>query len=161
MSKYFEEALGNMVRNASSGDAIRHLADLGMNIYEISDRLTFPTPLATIRDIVWKHYLDTGIISVDDPSNKKQVEVSYVEDYDKYGRKSFRRIEKEVEADKREYVKLDFGRLIYKDKSAFETSLSGLEKSDRDYIQSLPWPLTEVWHVKNERMERIMKNMKI
>jgi len=161
MSKYFEEALGNMVRNVSSGDAIRHLADLGMNIYEICDKLTFPTPVATVRDIVWKHYLDKGIVSLEDPSNRKNIEISYVEDIDKYGRKSFRRVTKELEADSREYIKIDFGRKIYQDKAAFEASLSILEKSDRDYIMTLPWPINDVWHVRNERMERILGKYKL
>ena len=161
MSKYFEKALGNMVRDVSSGDAIRHLADQGMNVYEISEQLTFPTPLTTIRDVVWKYYLDTGIISIEDPSTRKCVEVTYVEDYDKFGRKSYRRVEKKLEIDKRKYVKVDFGKSIYADKMAFEDAIAGLEQSDRDYILSLPWPISEVWHVQNDRMDRIMNNMKL
>ena len=44
---------------------------------------------------------------------------------------------------------------IYKDKAGFEKKLEILSPKDREYILGLPWPLTTVYHVADERMIRI------
>ena len=119
----------------------------------------FPTPVERIRDTVWKHFIDTGVILLDAPSAESQKRVTYEKVQDSLGRTSFKQVVVE-DNEAREYVEIDFGKKIYKDKNAFEKSLEALSPEDRQYILDLPWPLTNVWHVKNERMERILKKLK-
>ena len=157
--KYFKKALADFTLDFASGDAIRALADKGYSVTEIHKRLDFPTPIEKIRDTVWKHYIDTGVILLEEPSdNSPKKRVTYEKVQDSLGRTSFKQVIVEDE-DVKEYVELDFGKRIYKDRKAFEKSLEVLSLENRQYILDLPWPLTNVWHVKNERMEKILKKI--
>lgn len=157
--KYFKKALADFTLDFASGDEIRALADKGYSVSEIHKRLDFPTPVEKIRDTVWKHFIDSGVILLDAPSAESQKRVTYEKVQDSLGRTSFKQVVVE-DNEAREYVEIDFGKKIYKDKNAFEKSLEALSPEDRQYILDLPWPLTNVWHVKNERMERILKKLK-
>lgn len=91
--KYFIQALSNFMFETASGGAIRHLADHGYTVGEILERLDFSTPLERIQDTVWKHFLDKGILLLDEPGmGKKQEAYEFVAEYDNYGRKTFRRV---------------------------------------------------------------------
>ena len=158
--KYFKKALADFTLDFASGDAIRALADKGYSVTEIHKRLDFPTPIEKIRDMVWKHYIDTGVILLENPSDSlPKKRVTYEKVQDSLGRTSFKQVITE-DNEAREYVEIDFGKRIYQNKNAFEKSLEALSPEDRQYILDLPWPLTNVWHVKNERMERILKKLK-
>ena len=157
--KIFKKALADFTIDFASGDAIRALADKGYSVSEIYKRLDFPTPVEKIRDTVWKHFIDTGVILLDAPSAESQKRVTYEKVQDSFGRTSFKQVVVE-DTETREYVELDFGKRIYQNKNAFEKSLEALSPEDRKYILDLPWPLTNVWHVKNERIERILKKLK-
>ena len=79
MSKdYFQSALADFTGDVASGDAIRHLADLGYSIDEIHERLDFPTPKEKIASTVWKHLLRTGVVCLEEPDGKPREKVSYV-----------------------------------------------------------------------------------
>lgn len=156
---YFKKALADFTIDFASGDAIRALADKGYSVSEIHKRLDFPTPVERIRDTVWKHFLDTGVILLEKPSAESQKRVMYEKVQDSLGRTSFKQVIVE-DNEAREYVEIDFGKRIYQNKNAFEKSLEALSNEDRQYILDLPWPLTNVWHVKNERIERILKKLK-
>ena len=41
--KAFEQTLTNFMNDFASGDAVRHLADAGLTVTEITKRLAFPT----------------------------------------------------------------------------------------------------------------------
>ena len=157
--KYFKKALADFTLDFASGDEIRALADKGYSVSEIHKRLDFPTPVEKIRDTVLNHFIDSGVILLDAPSAESQKRVTYEKVQDSLGRTSFKQVVVE-DNEAREYVEIDFGKKIYKDKNAFEKSLEALSPEDRQYILDLPWPLTNVWHVKNERMERILKKLK-
>ncbi|MBP5494721.1 MAG: hypothetical protein J6X97_06460 [Lachnospiraceae bacterium] len=157
--KYFKKALADFTIDFASGDAIRALADKGYSVSEIHKRLDFPTPVEKIRDTVWKHFIYTGVILLDAPSAESQKRVTYEKVQDSLGRTSFKQVVTE-DTELKEYVEIDFGKRIYQNKDAFEKSLEALSPEDRQYILDLPWPLTNVWHVKNERMERILKKLK-
>ena len=152
----FQNALKNFMNDFASGDAVRHLADQGLTVTEITRMLSFPTKKELVAEMVWKHYLDTGKIRLSAPENGTVKKVRYVKDEGPYGRTSLRQVIEEVPAPEVEYVAVDFGRQIYKDKAAFLKKLEGLSDKDKEYIMDLPWPLEIVWHVKDERMERIL-----
>ncbi len=91
--EYFRQALANFTFETASGGAIRHLADHGYTVDEISKKLDFPTPMDRIRNTVWKHFLDKGILLLDEPgTGAKQEAYDFVAEYDSWGRKSFRRV---------------------------------------------------------------------
>ena len=88
---YFRNALSDFTFEAASGGAIRHLADLGYTVKQISEKLTYPTPYERVRKTVWQHLLDTQIVLTGEPGNGKQCgKAVYKMEYDKYGRASFR-----------------------------------------------------------------------
>ena len=57
------------------------------------------------------------------------------------------------------YVECDFGKRLYQNKEEFLKSLSVLDEEEKDYILGLPWPLTKVWHVKNEKFAKIITKL--
>lgn len=91
--EYFRQALSNFTFETASGGAIRHLADRGYTVGEIAKKLDFPTPLERIQDTVWKHLVDRGILLLEEPgTGKKQEAYDFIAEYDRFGRKSFRRV---------------------------------------------------------------------
>lgn len=59
---YFQTALANFTFDVASGGAIRHLADLGYTVTQITKRLDFPTPYDRVQQTVWEYFLQTGIL---------------------------------------------------------------------------------------------------
>ncbi|MCR4618410.1 MAG: hypothetical protein K5669_09550 [Lachnospiraceae bacterium] len=158
--KYFDKALSNFTNDFASGGAIRHLADKGFTVKEIHDRLDFPTPVSKISETVWNHFLEEGIILLEDPlTGTSKGKVRFEKVQNKYGKTSFKRVTETVENQDAKYIKCEFGKFIYKDKKGFEESLMILDKRDREYIMGLPWPIGPVWHIADERMTRIENAM--
>ena len=155
-NRYFNKALSDFTLDVASGGAIRHLTDLGYTVDEIKNKLDYPTPYKVVQNIVWKHLIDKGVISLEMPdSSGFKEKVTFVKDYDEFGKSSFRRVIEYEKVEAKEYVACDFGKRIYKDKVAFENELSCLSEKDKEYILGLPWPLVTVYHVLDERMKRI------
>lgn len=91
--KYFKKALSDFTFEMASGGAIRHLADRGYTVGEIVKMLDFPTPYERVGEMVRRHFLETGVLLLDEPTKKAVPEkYEYVADYDEYGRKSFRKV---------------------------------------------------------------------
>ncbi len=156
--EYFNKALSNFINDFAGGDAIRHLSDNGFTVKEICGRLDYPMSSSKVGEIVWKHYLNEGIICLEEPKEGAVAEkVEYVKEQDSFGKTSFRRVVKSVKNTGSKYICVDFGKRIYKDKEGFEKALDILGTGDKDYILGLPWPVQPVWHVLDERMERITK----
>lgn len=157
-NKYFARALSNFINDFASGDAIRFLADKGMTVREIHDSLEYPTSMKRVQETVWKHLLDKGVLSLEDPHGPLEKE-SFVIDRDRYGRETFRRVIQKVERPDQDYIRCDFGRQKYQDPLTYEKKLQQLNRKDREYLEGLPWPLTSVWHAADERMRRIAEIM--
>lgn len=88
---FFRNALSDFTFEAASGGAIRHLADLGYTVRQISEKLTYPTPYERVRGAVWQRLLDTKVVLTQKPgSGKEQTKAEYTIEHDKYGRTSFR-----------------------------------------------------------------------
>lgn len=155
---YFAAALNDFASDVAYGDSIRSLAKKGMTVAQISQNLTYPLGLDKVGEIVWKYYIQAGIILLDKPTENmiNATQIKYVIDRDKYGRKSYRRVEEVIPGDKREYVPCDFGKNMYSDKDKFSAFLNMLDPGDKEYIIGIPWPLTTVYHIKDDRMARII-----
>ncbi len=95
-SKYFQKALSDFTYEAASGGAIRHLAALGYTARQISEQLTFPTPFGRVQQELWKNLVDMKVILLEEPgSGRQKARVSYVREYDKFGRAAFRQVVEE------------------------------------------------------------------
>lgn len=91
--EYFQSALADFAFDMASGSAIRHLADLGHTGTEIIKMLDFPTPYDRIVKTMRKHFLDTGVLLLEEPGQGNPHEsYTYVTEYDRYSHKSFRRV---------------------------------------------------------------------
>ena len=127
-NKYFNQALSDFVNDVAYGGAVRHMADLGYTVRQIVDALDFPAPTARVGAIVWRRYLEQGIILLERPEQSPAVrKVSYVKEYGKYGSVHFRQVVEEVECTNKEYYPCDFGRKRYQDGGAFQKELECLE----------------------------------
>ena len=153
----FQQAVRNFAHDLASGDAVRHLADRGLTVTEITAQLAFPTKKELVTEMVWKHYLNTGWIRLEEPTGGTVRKVSYVTEEGIFGKTSLRQVVEEIPAPAEGYVRCSFGRELYRDREAFLKRLERLSASDREYILDLPWPLTDVWHVEDERMKRILQ----
>ena len=165
-NQFFKAALNDFTADFAAGGAIRVMADKGYSVQKIHDRLDFPLPLERVRGLVWKHYLETGVILEEEPECISPKErITYVKVQDEYGRSSFKQVVEKVEGKPgeesrrgaKEYVAIDFGKRLYQDKKGFEKALESLSEEDREYVLGLPWPIKTVWHVKDERMGRILE----
>lgn len=91
--EYFKKALADFAFDAAAGDAIRHLADLGLSVAQIAEKLNYPVKEEKIGKVVWEHFLKNGRILREEPGNGKlSEEYTYVTTYDAYGKKSFQRV---------------------------------------------------------------------
>lgn len=91
--EYFKKALSNFTFETACGGAIRHLADSGYTVKQITKQLDFPTSYERVQKAVWDRLLDTGVICLSPPgSGKSSEKTEFVKDYDKYGKVSFRRV---------------------------------------------------------------------
>lgn len=160
MGKEFNNALGNFITDFAGGGAVRHLADTGLTVSEIVAKLDYPLPAPKVADIVWQHFVNTGVISLDEPKGCVE-KVSYVKEQDQFGKTSMRRVVEKIDMSEAQYIMLDFGKRLYDNPEEFKKSLSVLSDKDVDYILSLPWPLSPVYHVLNDRMERIARALSI
>ena len=154
---YFQKALSKFMIEFAAGNAIRALADKGYGVEEIHERLSFPVPKKAIGELAWAHFLDNGTICLYDPKEQpERIVTSYEKVQNSIGKVSFQQVRKKVVLTG-EYVPCDFGKRLYQDQETFRKELEMLGAKDRDYVLGLPWPLQIVWHVKDERMERIIK----
>lgn len=88
---YFRNALSDFTFEAASGGAIRHLADLGYTVKQISEKLTYPTPYERVRRAVWQHLIDTQVVLTQEPgSGGQRRKAAYTVEHGKFGRASFR-----------------------------------------------------------------------
>ena len=156
MGKEFNNTLSNFIKDFADGGAIRHLADLGYTVSEIMPQLDYPIPKESVAKIVWEHYINTGIISLEEP--KASIEkISYIKEQNEYGKSSFRRVIEHIDTKEIKYKKVDFGKRIYQNPQAFNESLDKLSMSDKNYVLDLPWPNSDVYHIENDRIKRILE----
>lgn len=159
--KYFQNALHNFTKDVANGGAIRHLWNVGYSVSQIIKQLDYPANFEAVQNVVWEHLLSSGVISLEEPENpKEQTEVSYVKEYDKYGRTSFRRVV-EIRASKEEtsYIPCDFGLMMAEDKEMYQNMLNCLDERQREYIMDIPWKRQRVYHRANQQMREIAERL--
>lgn len=158
--KEFNKALSNFINDAAAGGAVRHLADMGYSISQIADNLDYPISKEKIAGYMWEYFVNTGKICLEEPKQTKDI-ASFVKEQDSYGRISFRRVTKTVDNSDKQYVKCEFGKLLYKKDEEFLKVLQALSVDDREYIELMPWPLNPVYHECDDRLNRIKSKLKL
>ena len=67
--EYFKKALAGLAFDTAAGDAIRHLADIGLTVAQIAEKLDYPVKEEKIGKIVWEHFLKRGHIRTEEPGS--------------------------------------------------------------------------------------------
>lgn len=80
---YFTDALSNFTTEIAYKDAIRRLYDKGLNTDEIKAQCLYPVTDEIIKNVI-KDY----------EKSKSSPKAEYVEDINKYGKKTFRKVTK-------------------------------------------------------------------
>lgn len=154
MDNEFNKALNNFINEFSCGREIRHLADLGYSAKDIKERLLYPVSIEIIRKEYTRHLLNKGILSFDGLGNGNMC-YEYVQEQDEYGKRTYRRIEKHVEAvgeDTKEYVKIRFTRSGKLKNELYEY----LNQKQISYLESIDWTLGMRFHCKNDVLTAIV-----
>lgn len=180
---YFKNALSNFTFEAACGGAIRHLADLGYTVKQITEQLNFPTSCERVQKTVWERLLSTGVVRLTPPGDGEIIEkTEFVKEYDKYGKVSFRKINlpvskrdaiffKESYFDSQNdfssflmdkcvqngqsasYMSCDFGLINAKE---FQEQLQLLNEKQQEYLTGLPWVPQLCYHRLDCRMQEIL-----
>lgn len=159
MSREFGQALSDFTFDVACGGAIRHLAGLGFTAKEVHTRLSFPVSYERVRQAYTKYLLDTGVLLREHPGSgcaAGRKTYTYVQEEGKYGKKSFRRVEKEPEAEEceeRVYAACDFGKLKLPDGFA----ALGLDVKQQEYLEGICWEKRTMYHLMNDRMRGIVE----
>lgn len=82
---YFSEALSNFTSEFAYKKAIQHLHDIGYSVSEIAKRLDYPLSQERIAEVIGEYEREK-----ESPKNG----CTFVQDTDRFGRKSFRKIKK-------------------------------------------------------------------
>ena len=91
--KYFQNALADFTVDFAAGGAVRVMADKGYTVCEIKEKLDYPLSKTKIAELVWKHYLETGVIRLTPPEEESAPKrVHYEKVQDRFGKTSFRQV---------------------------------------------------------------------
>ncbi len=186
---FFQNALTNFTNEAANGGAIRHLTDMGYSTKQIMERLDFPASFERVQKEMWNRLIETGILLLEEPDGTTGKKVSYVREYNEYGRASFRRVSEPqrsggpirwkeitvrrdpealwdmlreklaVNGEDASYVSCDFGLLEHREPGRFEELLQKLDEAQREYLRDLPWVDRRVYHRLDERMRSVLMRL--
>lgn len=88
----FQKALSDFTFDVACGGAIRRLADSGYTWKQIMERLDYPVTEERVRNTLYRHLCDTGVILEKSPEEElPETKPEYVLEYDAYGKPSYRR----------------------------------------------------------------------
>jgi len=78
---YFTDALTNLTTQVAYKDAIHRLYDKGLSVEEIIETCTYPVNETIVNNVIQEYEL-----------SKEKPKSTFIEEYDKYGRKTYRKI---------------------------------------------------------------------
>lgn len=150
--KYFREALADFVHDAASGDAIRHLCDLGYTTDAIMKQLTFPTPRERVEKTVYRHLTERGILRESLPENAREISTEGLSE-----RALWALLQKEIlrSGEENVYVSCPFGTIRRDREAHLSRMFSCLTGREREYLLGIPWKPAVMYHRLNSRMMEI------
>ena len=171
---YFEQALANFTFETACGGSIRHLADHGYTVSQITGMLSYPASYEQVQNAVFDYFCSTWILLREEPEyDRTEERTDYVLEYDQYGKASFRRVT--AKADRKKICSKesrflsgypeDFSRMLTEKISDNGESfsyiscdfglLSGdqraaalacLDSRQKEYIAGIPWKPVRMYH---------------
>lgn len=150
--KYFQEALADFMHDAASGDAIRHLCDLGYTTDAIMRQLTFPTPRERVEKTVYRHLTERGILREALPENAREICTEGLSE-----RELWALLQKQIakSGEENSYVSCPFGTIRRDREARLFKMLSCLTGREREYLLGIPWKPAVMYHRLNSRMLEI------
>lgn len=154
---YFQEALADFMHDAASGDAIRHMLDLGFTTDAIMARLNFPTPRERVEKTVYRYLTEQGILLEKlpvPPESLREVKMETASGKKDGQARLYHMLRGRIQENGEEnsYAACPFG-LIRRDRAQRLAKLfSCLTAREREYLLGIPWPPQIVYHRLNSRM---------
>lgn len=150
--KYFQEALADFMHDAASGDAIRHLCDLGYTTDAIIRQLTFPTPRDRVERMVYRHLTERGILLEALPEHAREICVEGLSERDLWAL-----LQKQIAINGEEnaYVSCPFGTIRRDREARLQKMFAPLTGREREYLMGIPWKSAVMYHRLNSRMMEI------
>lgn len=185
-NNYFKRALSDFAYDAACGAQIRHLAELGYTVPQMMEELDFSIPFEKVRKTATEHLRKTGILLLERPDIASPLKTTFIKEYDRYGRPSFRRVvEKEADTsevqwqehtyslDEPEGMRSFLNRKIEEngeessyiscdfglDNQKLPKSLTILGEEQQNYIQGILWEKSRMYHRLTPRMEEIISRL--
>ncbi|EET60540.1 hypothetical protein BRYFOR_07357 [Marvinbryantia formatexigens DSM 14469] len=151
-SKYFQEALADFMHDAASGDAIRHLCDLGYTTDAIMRQLTFPTPRERVEKTVYRHLTERGILLETLPENAREISTEGLQE-----KELWVLLQKQIARNGEEhlYVSCPFGTIRRDREARLQKMFAPLTGREREYLTGIPWKPAVMYHRLNSRMLEI------
>lgn len=185
-NNYFKRALSDFAYDMACGAQIRHLTDLGYTAAQIMGELDIFVPFEKVRKTATEHLRKTGILLLERPDIVSPLKTTFIKEYDRYGRPSFRRVvEKEADTsavcwqehiyfpDETEGIRSFLNRKTEEngeelsyiscdfglDEQKTAESMSVLEKCQREYIAGILWENLRMYHRLTPRMKEIISRL--
>lgn len=83
--RFFREALAGFVSETAYVGAVRHLHDLGYTVEQIRKDLFYPVSVRQIEEVIADYEAE---------KHSPERDYEYIQETDRYGKKSFRRVKK-------------------------------------------------------------------
>ncbi|MDO4344001.1 MAG: hypothetical protein Q4C50_04270 [Eubacteriales bacterium] len=152
---YFQEALSDFMHDAASGDAVRHLVDLGYGTEDIMAALDFPTPRSRVEKTVYRYLLEKKVLLEDLPLAREDMKPVNEKVFSEARLCWKLREYIQKNGEEQSYVACPFG-MIRKDRKArLEKMFSCLTARERNYLLGIPWEPKMTYHRLNSRMLEI------
>lgn len=185
-NNYFKRALSDFAYDVSCGAQIRHLADLGYTTARIMEELDISVPFEKVRKTVTEHLYRTGILFLERPDIVSPVKTTFVKEYDRYGKASFRQVvvkeadtpevcwqERIYSLDSKERIRSFLNRKTEEngeelsyiscdfglDNQKLAESLTMLEEDQQNYLQGILWEKSRMYHRLTPRMKEIISRL--
>lgn len=170
---YFKNALSDFAYDMACGAQIRHLTDLGHTVSQIMEELDISVPYQRVQKTVNEHLQKTGVLTAAKPDAILPTKATFVREYDKYGRASFRK----VVTDKGQAPAVHWQEHVYEpaadgklldfltvkteangenasyiscdfgiERQKMEESMKVLKRRHQEYIQGILWEKARMYH---------------
>lgn len=157
MSSAFNDSLNSFVTDVAYKGSIRHLTDLQYSPTKIQKTISYPVSMEIIGKVMLEYLLEQKVVVNELPEPDVCLSRDeFVESFDSFGRKSFIKVSRPIEqSPDMEYVPFNVGSIKYNDRTRYKSILSMLEVSDADYVDNIPWPIGKLYHLRDDRIDRI------
>ncbi len=155
--EYFRDALADFMHDAASGDAVRHLVDLGYTTNAILQRLDFPTPRERVEKAVYRRLIEKGVLLEELPvpeDSLRRIRLDVPRGPGEGQVRLMRILRGQIQDNEEEhsYAACPFGTIRRNREARLAAMLDCLTTRERDYLLGIPWPPRVIYHRLDSRM---------